>query len=88
MLRSLGPDFDPDGMCLGFDTNDGRADLSLPDPNRTPISIPVYMDAPYFQYKPQQGNKVFRTREEHSVSDYDTIIGSLLEGLVFICGNC
>ena len=65
-------------MCLAFDTPSKRANLSLPDPNKTPIVIPVYISAPYFQPNPQR--KGFRTREEDPVSEYDTI-GSLLEGL-------
>jgi hypothetical protein len=67
-------------MCLGFNTRDGRADLSLPDHTKTPISIPVYIIAPYFQYNSQRGRKTFRTREEHPVSE-NSSIGSLLENL-------
>jgi hypothetical protein len=78
MLRSLGSDFDPSQMCLAFDTPDDRADASLPDPNKTPIIIPVYIIAPYFHTG--RGSKSFRTREEHPVSENDTI-ESVLQGL-------
>jgi hypothetical protein len=69
-------------MCLAFDTPNGRANLSLPDPNKTPISIPVYIIAPYFQPNSQQRSQTFRRREEHPVSENDTI-ESLLQGLFF-----
>jgi hypothetical protein len=67
-------------MCLGFDTGNGRANLSLVDPTMTPIAIPVYIVAPYFHGDPGRGNKFFRHREEHPVSENDTI-ESLLGGL-------
>jgi hypothetical protein len=76
-LHSLGPDFDPNQLCLAFDTDNERADLSFPDPNKTPIVIPVYIVAPYFHLR---GNKAFRVREEQPVSENDTI-ESLLQGL-------
>ena len=64
-------------MCLAFDTNSGRANLSLPDPNKTPIVVPIYIGAPYFHKRGTQG---FRVREEHPVSEKDTI-ESVLQGL-------
>ena len=39
-LHSLGPDFDPNAMCLAFDTHHGRADLSLPDRTKLILSYP------------------------------------------------
>jgi hypothetical protein len=77
MLQSLGPDFDPNDMCLAFDTDSERANLSLPDPNKTPIVIPIYIVAPYFH---KRGTQAFRVREEHPVSEKDTI-ESFLQGL-------
>jgi hypothetical protein len=79
MLHALGPDFDPNDMCLTFETANGQANPTLSDPNKTPIKIPVYIVAPYFQAYPEQGNAVFRTREEYPVDERDTI-ESLLSG--------
>lgn len=60
-------------MCLRFNTPDGRADLSLPDPNKTPILIPIYIIAPYFKYNSQPGSKSFRSRQDQPISEDDTI---------------
>src|SRR5262245_25795536 len=76
MLYSLGPDFDADDMCLTFNTEDDHASPS----DKIPISIPVYIIAPYFQTEPYRGPSLFRTREEHPVDERDTI-ESLLSGL-------
>jgi hypothetical protein len=48
-LQSLDPDFDPDEMCLTFDTDDGRPHVFLSNPNKTPITLPIYIVAPFFQ---------------------------------------
>jgi hypothetical protein len=66
-------------MTLSFDTEDSKPDRNLPDPNLTPISIPVTIRAPYFH--PNPNNKApFSTREESPVSEHETI-GSFLGGL-------
>jgi hypothetical protein len=78
MVHALGPDFDPNDMCLTFDTADGQVDPTPSD--QTPIKIPVYIVAPYFRAYPEQGDAVFRTREEYPVDERDTI-ESLLGGL-------
>jgi hypothetical protein len=78
-LESLGADFDPDATCLAFDTDDGQPHSSLSDPNKTPITIPIYIVAPFFQATLDQGKTAFRGRRDN-VSENDTV-ASLLNGL-------
>jgi len=75
----LGPDFYPESMTISFDTLDSKPDRNLPDPNLTPISIPVTIRAPYFYPNPHS-QAPFSTREEEPVSEHETI-GSLIENL-------
>jgi hypothetical protein len=66
-------------MTIYFDTLDFKPNRRLPDPNLTPISIPVTIRAPY--YFPNPNNQTpFSTREENPVSENETI-GSFIEGL-------
>lgn len=67
-------------MCLSFNTDDGGPDLSLTDPNKTPLAIPLYIMAPYFQSGPEPYGTPFETREENPVAEDDTV-DSLLNGL-------
>jgi hypothetical protein len=67
-------------MCLVFNTDDGRVDSSLSDPNKTPISVPLYIMAPYFETGPKLGGEPFKTREENPVAEDDTV-ESVLSGL-------
>jgi hypothetical protein len=84
MLNALGPDFCPTSMTTYFDTEDGRLNPRLSDPNFTPISIPMYIRAPYFKPDPDN-NAPYSTRQENPVSEFDTV-ASVLEGLFFsIC---
>jgi hypothetical protein len=78
---ALGPDFDPEGVTLQFDTDNGRPIDRLPNPNLTPILIPMQIRAPYF--KPNSASKTpFSTREENPVPESDTV-ESILENLFF-----
>jgi len=79
------PDFDPEQMALQFNTHDGRPSPRLPDPNLTPISIPMYIRAPYFKPDPTSTTP-FSTREENPVSENDTV-ASIIEGLFFSVGG-
>ena len=76
----LGPDFDPESMTISFDTLDSRPDRTLPDPNLTPISIPVTIRAPYFHYPNPDSRASFWTRQDRPSSEGETI-GSFLDGL-------
>lgn len=66
-------------MTIFFDTLDSKLNHNLPDPNLTPISIPVTIRAPYYFPNPNIQTP-FSTREENPVSEYETI-GSFLDGL-------
>ena len=79
MQDHLGPDFCPESMTISFDTLDSKPDRNLPDPNLTPISIPVSIRAPYY-YPDPNSQTPFSTREEMPVSE-DEPIGRLIDGL-------
>jgi len=66
-------------MTLSFNTLNSKPNHHLPDPNLTPISIPVIIRAPF--YFPNPNNQApFSTREENPVSENETI-GSFIHGL-------
>jgi hypothetical protein len=75
----LGPDFCPESMTISFNTLDFKPDRKLPDPNVTPVSIPVTIWAPYY-YPDSNRRSPFSTRQEIPVSS-DKTIGSFLDGL-------
>ena len=66
-------------MTISFDTLDSKPNHHLPDPNLTPISIPVTIGAPYYFPNPNS-QAPFSTREETPVSENETI-GSFLYGV-------
>jgi hypothetical protein len=89
MLEHLGPDFDPEGMILQFDTSDGRPSRRLPDLNLTPILIPVYIHAPYFSPSPSI-KPPYSTRQEDPVSENETVesaIGNLFTSVAAFYGS-
>ncbi|KAF7967691.1 hypothetical protein HWV62_33339 [Athelia sp. TMB] len=71
-LQALGPDFNQNAECLRFATKHGQ------NPNDTPIAFPIFITAPYFQARPNQGSKPFRTRGQAFES---MAIGELLQNL-------
>ena len=79
MQERLGPDFDPESMTISFDTLDSKPNRNLPDPNLTPITVPVTIRAPYYFTNPNS-QAPFSTREENPVSENETI-GSFIDGL-------
>ena len=79
MQESLGPDFDPESMTISFDTLDSKPDRNLPDPNLTPISIPVTIRAPYYFPNPSSRSP-FSTRQETPISEDETI-GPIVDNL-------
>lgn len=79
MQDLLGPDFCPESMTVFFNTLDFKPDRKLPDPNLTPISIPVTIRAPYYYPDPNRQTP-FSTRQEIPVSEDETI-RSFIDGL-------
>ncbi|KAF7982986.1 hypothetical protein HWV62_24590 [Athelia sp. TMB] len=71
-LQALGPDFNQNAECLQFVKKHGQ------NPNDTPIAFPIFITAPYFQARPNQGSKPFRTRGQAFES---MAIGELLQNL-------
>jgi hypothetical protein len=75
----FGPNFDPESMTISFDTLDSKPDRHLPDPNLTPILIPVTIRVPYYFPNPDIQTP-FSTCEENPVSENETL-GSFIEGV-------
>jgi hypothetical protein len=66
-------------MTLSFNTLDSKPNHHLPDPNLTPISIPVIIRAPFYFPDPNS-QAPFSTSEENPVLENKTI-GSFIDGL-------
>lgn len=77
-------DFDSEEGCVSFNTPDGRVDRNLADPNLTPISIPLYITAPFFQIKPEQDRRPYRANMNVATPENATI-GSVF-GNIFASG--
>ena len=67
-------------MTLSFNTLNSKPNRHLPDPNLTPISIPVMIRAPFYFPNSKNLQAPFWTREENPVSENETI-GSFINGL-------
>ncbi|KZP06055.1 hypothetical protein FIBSPDRAFT_1053734 [Athelia psychrophila] len=73
-LRQLGPNFQPGVETLRFVTRNEETNTS-----NAQVAFPVFITAPYFQARPDQGSKPFRTRGP-PVSESMTV-GMLLDNL-------
>jgi hypothetical protein len=66
---------------LQFGTRDQRPNPKLPDPNTTPILLPILIRAPYFKPSPTYRG-LYSTRGGDPVSEDDTV-ESLLENMFY-----
>jgi len=65
-------------QCVTFNTPDGQIDRTLANPSRTAIAIPVYIVAPLFKVRENQGREPYRTNSSEGPMSENTTVKSLL----------
>jgi hypothetical protein len=70
-----------DDRGVTFDTPDGQINRTPADSSSTAIAIPVYIVAPSFKVRQDQGREPYRTNSSEGPISENKTVGSLLENL-------